>query len=121
MPAAYSLDLRTKAVAAVDQGQRKSHICRTFNITRNTLDLWLKRRATTGSLTPKMEYHHGPRLKIDDLKAFCIFAQKYSHLTRKEMAQLWPTSVSTTTIGIALRSQNVTRKKTIDTKSEMNH
>ena len=50
MPAAYSLDLRTKAVAAFDNGERKTQVCRMFDISRNTLDLWLKRRSDTNSL-----------------------------------------------------------------------
>ncbi|MEO1623090.1 MAG: IS630 transposase-related protein, partial [Cyanobacteria bacterium J06632_3] len=50
MPAAYSLDLCQKAVTAIDRGEKKSHISRTLNISRNTLDLWLKRREETGSL-----------------------------------------------------------------------
>ena len=113
MPAAYSLDLRTKAVAAFDNGVPKSQVCRLFSISRNTLDLWLKRRSETGSLAAKSKYHHGPTPKIDDLDAFRQFAQQYGHLTQEEMAQQWPAPVSSTTIGLALRKINFTRKKSI--------
>ncbi|MEB3291437.1 MAG: IS630 transposase-related protein, partial [Leptolyngbya sp.] len=44
MSAPYSVDLRVKAVAAVDRGERKTHVARVFQISRNTLDLWLRRR-----------------------------------------------------------------------------
>ncbi|NJL45221.1 MAG: helix-turn-helix domain-containing protein, partial [Leptolyngbyaceae cyanobacterium SM2_3_12] len=44
MPAPYSVDLRLKAVAAVDRGESKSQVARVFEISRNTLDLWLHRR-----------------------------------------------------------------------------
>ncbi|NER84491.1 MAG: hypothetical protein F6K42_34195, partial [Leptolyngbya sp. SIO1D8] len=40
MPAPYSLDLRQKAIAAVDRGEKKSHVSTLFHISRNTLDLW---------------------------------------------------------------------------------
>ena len=113
MASPYSLDLRQKAVEAVDQGQRKCDVCRMFGISRNTLDLWLKRRASTGSVAANTNYHHGPQPKIDDLEAFRVFVQKYGHLTQKEMARLWPTTVSSTTIGLALKRINFTRKKNL--------
>ncbi|MBD2176410.1 helix-turn-helix domain-containing protein, partial [Pseudanabaena sp. FACHB-1998] len=69
MTAAYSLDLREKAVSAVDRGEKKSHICRTLNISRNTLDQWLQLREEKGNLAPQ-EYRRGPKPKIDDLEAF---------------------------------------------------
>lgn len=113
MAAPYSLDLRTKAVAAFERGQRKSHVCQTFGISRNTLDLWLKRRESTGSLSANTDYYRGPQPKINDLKAFRTFAEKYGHLTQEEMAQLWPTPVSSTTISQALRKIQFTRKKNL--------
>ena len=48
MPAPYSYDLRTKAIEAVQRGERKSAVCRMLKISRNTLDLWLKREKETG-------------------------------------------------------------------------
>jgi hypothetical protein len=38
MPAAYSLDLRQKVVEAVDRAERKTQVCRMFNLSCNTLD-----------------------------------------------------------------------------------
>jgi transposase-like protein len=37
MPAPYSYDLRQKAIEAVEGGERKSAVCRMFNLSRNTL------------------------------------------------------------------------------------
>jgi hypothetical protein len=39
MPAPYSYDLRTKAIEAVQRGERKSAVCRMLQISRNTLAL----------------------------------------------------------------------------------
>lgn len=50
MPAPYSDDLRQKAIAAVKRGERKTDVSRLFNISHNTLDLWLKREAKEGYL-----------------------------------------------------------------------
>lgn len=68
MPAPHSLDLRIKAVAAFDRGERKSDICRFLEISRNTLDLWLKRREESASVAPKTDYRRGPEPKINDLE-----------------------------------------------------
>jgi transposase len=60
MPAPYSNDLRKKileALEAVERGGKKSHVCRVFNISRNTLNLWLKHRDTTGNISPKCDSH----------------------------------------------------------------
>jgi transposase len=111
MPAAYSEDLRQKAVDAVDRGEAKSHICRTFAISRNTLDLWLKRRAATGSVAADQDYYRGPQPKITDLAAFRQFAEAHGHLTQNAMAQVWPEPISDHTIGKALKQIGFTRKK----------
>ena len=43
MPAPYSYDLHSKAVAAVKRGEKKVEVSHFFKISRNTLDLWLKK------------------------------------------------------------------------------
>jgi len=64
MPAPYSYDLRTKAIEAVKGGERKTTVCKLFNISRNTLDLWLKREAQTGDCRATTGYQQGSRHKI---------------------------------------------------------
>ena len=66
----YSEDLRQKAIAAVERGEGKTKVSRLLNISRNTLDLWLKRkhcRAIT-------HYQQGCRHKITDWERFREFA-----------------------------------------------
>lgn len=119
MARAYSMDLREKAVSAFDRGEKKSQVCRTLNISRNTLDLWLKRRTEKGTIAPR-NYRRGVNPKINDLEAFKAFAQKYGHLTQQEMADKWHQPVSRVLIGQALRKINFTRKKKLtDTEKEM--
>ena len=113
MPAPYSVDLRQKAVEAVDRGERKSHVCKTFNISRNTLDLWLKRREETMSVAPKTPRRRGPTPKINDLAAFESFVNTHGHLSQQDMAEQWPTPISRVLIGQALRKINFTRKKNV--------
>jgi transposase len=52
MPAPYSEDLRQKAIAAVERGERKSDVSRMLSISRNTLDLWLKRKNRLATVKP---------------------------------------------------------------------
>lgn len=111
MPAPYSDDLRQKALDAVDRGERKSQVCRMLDISRNTLDLWLKRREVTGSVSANRTYRRGPAPKIADLEEFRQFAQKHGHLTQQAMAQQWPQPISDHTIGQALKRIEFTRKK----------
>jgi transposase len=111
MPAPYSTDLREKAVAAVDRGEKKSHVSKLFHISRNTLDLWLKQREQTGTVAPKAPMKKGPEPKIKDLEAFRQFAETHGHLTAVVMAQRWPEPISDVTIGKALQRINFTRKK----------
>lgn len=113
MPAPYSDDLRQKALDALDRGEGKSHICRWLNISRNTLDLWIKRRAATGSLSPTRPYQRGPQPKIADLEQFRQFAKQHGHLTQIDMAQQWSEAVSNRTIGKALKRIRFTRKKNL--------
>lgn len=111
MPAPYSDDLRQKVLEAIDSGNRKSQMSRMFNISRNTIDLWLKQREATGSVTAKRQYRRGPQPKITDLEQFRAFAQKYGHLTQQDMAEQWVERISDRTIGTALKRIGFTRKK----------
>lgn len=113
MPAPYSDDLRQKAVDAVDNGISKTQVSRTFNISRNTLDLWLKRRQATGSVAAIRTYQRGPAPKINDLEAFYTFAKAHGHLTQQQMAQQWSSPISNRTIGKALKRIGFTRKKNL--------
>lgn len=111
MPAPYSNDLRQKVLDAIDRGERKSHVSRMFKVSRNTIDLWLKRRETTGSASAIVDYRRGPQGKIADLEQFRVFAQQYGHLTQKDMAAQWSEPISDHAISKALRRIGFTRKK----------
>jgi transposase len=111
MPAPYSYDLRGKVIAAVKRGERKSDVSRMFNISRNTLDLWLKREEQTGECQAITEYQQGNRHKITDWQRFREFAQKHGDKTQGEMASLWGDNVTQQNISDALRKIGLSRKK----------
>lgn len=66
---------RIKAIKAVAQGAVKAQLCKTLNINRNTLDLWIKQYLETDSFAPR-SYHHQrrkPKLKIwISLRILCL-------------------------------------------------
>jgi transposase len=113
MASPYSDDLRQKAVDAVDRGERKSQVCRMLKISRNTLDLWLKRRQQTGEVGAIRHYRRGPQPKIADLDAFRDFAELHGQLTQQDMAVQWCEPISDRTISKALKQIGFTRKKDI--------
>lgn len=121
MPAPYSYDLRTKAIAAVKRGEGKTNVSRMFNISRNTLDLWLKREEQDGDYQAISSYQQGCRHKIIDWQRFREFIEQHGEKTQAQLAKLWGDHVSQQNISDALRKIGVSRKKKLTaTESEMN-
>ena len=111
MPAPYSEDLRQKALAAVERGKRKSDVSRMLNISRNTLDLWLKRKEQTGNGEAITHYQQGNRHKITDWQRFREFAKQHGGKTQGQMALLWGDNVSQQNISDGLHKLGLSRKK----------
>ena len=120
MPAPYSYDLRSKAIAAVERGERKSAVCRMLKLSRNTLDLWLKRREQTGDYQAIVNFQSGCRHKIRDWKRFGAFVKEHGDKTQAQMAHLWGENVTQQNISDALQKLGLSRKKRLtDTENEM--
>ena len=98
---------------ALDGGMKKTEASKTFNISRNTINLWLKRRNESGDYRAKKGYQQGYNPKIQDLEEFQEFVQKNSSKTQKEMAEAWGEKISDQTIGKALKKIGFTRKKNL--------
>jgi transposase len=111
MPAPYSYDLRRKAIEAVKRGEPKIEVSKMFNISRNTLDLWLNRQAETGDCEAITNYQNGGRSKIIDWDRFRAFAQEQGGKTQGQMAKLWGDNVTQQNISDALRKIGLSRKK----------
>ncbi|MDX1977441.1 MAG: IS630 family transposase, partial [Pseudanabaenaceae cyanobacterium bins.68] len=84
----YSLDFRQKVVEA----------SKIFNISSNTIDLWLKRRDETGNLKPIPNKPPGSNHRIIDWQKFREFANRHGDKTEKQMAELWEGEISLRTI-----------------------
>lgn len=111
MPAPYSYDLRQKAIEAVKRGEKKIEVSRFFKISRNTLDLWLKREKETGDYEASQPYGRGTKPKIQDLEKFREFMAEHSEKTQKQMAELWGNNITQQNISYACQKLEITRKK----------
>jgi len=111
MPAPYSYDLRRKVIEAIDAGRKKTEVSKFFNISRNTINLWLNKKKETQDYQAEVGYQKGYRPKIANLEEFQQFAQKHGGRTQEEMAEIWEGEISSRTIGKALKKIGYTRKK----------
>ena len=103
----YSVDLRERAVAFIDEGGSKVDACRIFKIAYNTIYLWEIQRKKFGSVAPKVRGKYKTRL-LDDAK-ISTHVKSHPDATLKEIAEVF--SVSHVAIWKALRRLNITRKK----------
>ena len=113
MPVPYSYDLRKKVINAIDEGMSKTEASRIFRMSRNTINLWLRKREETGDYKAEVGYQKGYNPKITDLEKFEQFAQVHGSLTQKEMAEKWTEKISDRTIGKALKKLHYARKKNL--------
>jgi transposase len=112
MPKPYSYDLRQKVIQAIQlDGLKISEASQLFNISRNTINLWLKRQAQTGSFEALPNQPPGNGHKITDWEKFREFASEHGEKTQVEMAKLWDGQISDRTISRALKKIGFTRKK----------
>lgn len=112
MAKAYSYDLRQKVIRAIKlDGMKKSEAAQVFQISRNTIDLWLRRQAKTGDYQPNSTRPHRTSDKITDWEKFARFAKQHGDKTQAQMAALWQDQISARTISRALRRLGLTRKK----------
>ena len=118
MGKAYSVDLRLRVLAAIDGGLSKMQAHKTFQISRSTMDDWLKLRAQTGSVQAvKAPQQRRSGRGLGSHKGFAAFAQRHPHSTLEQMRQAWQQetqqSLSIMSFSRALRQQGYTRKKRV--------
>ncbi len=111
----YSQDLRLRVLGAIDAGMSKMTAHQTFQISRSTIDDWLRLRAQTGSVqAPAAEWRRGGR-GLAAQAGFAAFAQRHQHSTLEQMRQAWQQerqqSLSAMSFSRALRHRGYTRKK----------
>lgn len=113
MPAPYSYDLRKKAVNAYNRGEKKIAICRLMNISRNTLDLWLKREQETGNFKAIAKRPPKDNRKIQDLKRFEQLVRRHKDKTQQQIADLWGENLTQQNVSDGIKKLGITRKKNL--------
>jgi transposase len=112
MAKAYSYDLRQKVINAIQlDGMKKSEAAQIFQMSRNTIDLWLKQQSETGDYQAKSTRPHRTGEKINDWDKFAQFAKQHGDKTQAQMALLWEGSISARSISRALHKLGLSRKK----------
>ncbi|MDF5709273.1 MAG: IS630 family transposase [Nostoc sp. S4] len=112
MPKPYSYDLRQKVIQAIElDGMSKTQAAQVFQISRNTINLWLHRKASTGDYQALANQPPGNGHKITDWEKFRTFVEANGDKTQAQMAKLWSEEISERTISRALKKIGFTRKK----------
>ena len=111
MPKPYSYDLRQKVMQAIEMdGLKKNEASQLFDISRNTINLWFKRRDKTGDVKVKIRASSSQQPKISDWEKFREFVKEHGDKTQAEMVELWG-NISQRSISRALKQIGFTRKK----------
>ncbi|MCJ8160789.1 helix-turn-helix domain-containing protein [Acinetobacter zhairhuonensis] len=72
----YSMEVRKAAIQAYKITDYKVAVCKQFNISRVTLDAWIKLEEETGDLVPKPSDKRGAPSHIKDWTEFQVFVKK---------------------------------------------
>lgn len=116
MPRPYSSDLRSRVLAACEEGERPSAVARRFQVARASVYLWLQQWRAEGRCQAK-RCHGGPKPVIREATeaALIRLVQVDNHLTlaeyRDRLAQETGVRVHPWTIGRALQRLGWPRKK----------
>ena len=110
---AYSMDLRDRVAATVDEGLwSQRQIARLFRVSLSFVSRLLKRRRETGTLTPE-PHRGGPRPALSFVERWRLrrMAQEHNDDTLDELRQRGDFDCSLTTIWRVLWRGGLTRKK----------
>ena len=96
----YPIELRTRAVGAINSGMLIEDASMIFKVSVATLYRWIEKLKTTGCLKPKEGYQRGHSHKIKDLKAFEAFVKENADKTQTEMGNLLGQEFRTLVLGL---------------------
>jgi transposase len=97
----------------VKRREKKVEVSHFFKISRNTLDLWLKKERETGDVKASLPVGVGTRRKIQELKKFEEFVRENRDKTQKHMAQLWGDEDPQQNSSYACKNWELLEKKTL--------
>ena len=67
----YSIDLRERVLAYIQQGHLQEEACKVFNVSRKTIYNWIRQKRTTGDLSlRRAKSYQTNKFKAEELKAY---------------------------------------------------
>ncbi|MBF7685005.1 transposase [Acinetobacter sp. B10A] len=87
--AKYSLETKRKAIDKYKKTDYKVAVCKEFNISRVTLDAWIKLEEQTGSLQSQSHKKRGAPSHIKDFDAFKTFINKQKFQNISDLVPLF--------------------------------
>jgi transposase len=112
---AYSPDLRSRIVAAVDAGMSKAEAARRFDVALSSVKRYVRRQAATGPLDPTPRPGRTPLIRSHQLEELPAHGRDHAAASLDEHCALWKethgTEVSRLTMSRAIRRAGFTRTK----------
>jgi transposase len=112
---AYSLDLRSRVLAAVEAGTPLVTVAERFQVGVATVRRWVRLHEATGALHPRPRPGRRPELGLDNPAALDALLQVAPDATLAELCDRWAAlhgrRPSRTTMGRALKRRDWRRKK----------
>jgi transposase len=112
---AYSLDLRTRVVEAIDNGMSRTQAVRVFQVSLGSIKRWLRQRQISGSLAPMPRSGKLPSIGSAQESLLRFQLEQFPDATVQEHAERWNadqgTTLSSWTLGRAIRRLGWSRKK----------
>jgi transposase len=116
----YSLDLRERAVALLDEGASSPEVAEMLNVSDSWVRKMRLRRERLGHLMPGSPPGREPKLTIDDQVVLCELLDERPDATLEElveqMAKRRKVRVSISTLSRRLIELGLTRKKRVSTQ-----
>lgn len=107
----YSMDLRERAVAAIEGGQAIAVVARRFGVQRSTVRAW-RDRAASGDLTPAKPGPKSPtKLTPADEQRLAEHVAANPGITLRELRGKLSVKVAESTVCRTLRRMNLSFKK----------
>ncbi|MDP9425460.1 MAG: helix-turn-helix domain-containing protein [Actinomycetota bacterium] len=114
---AYSKDLRTRVLAAVDRGVSRAEIVEAFGVSLATVRRWLKRRRETGEVSPRPSPGRTPSIcgTAEERRALWRQLEANPEAALERHCELWErargVAVSASTMSRAVRRLGWTYKQ----------
>lgn len=114
---AYSLDLRTRVLDAIDGGMSRTQAVRVFQVSLGSIKRWLRQREATGSLAPKPREGQAATITPVLEPLLRLQLDQFPDATLQEHARRWNeeqgTTLSRWSLGRAIRRLGWSRKKRV--------